>query len=69
MPRVFIGEPVSREEDRYLTAEMEGIKIFYHPSVQIKDGFSEIQIKVKKFLFLSWLEIEGAKAIPVYSEP
>lgn len=68
MPRVFVGEPVSREGDRYLTAEMDGIKIFYHPSVQIKDGFSEIHIKVKKFLFLSWLEIEGAKAIPVYSE-
>jgi hypothetical protein len=66
VPRVFIGEPVER--DRYLTAEMDGIKIFYHPSVQIKAGFSEIQIKVRRFLFLAWLEIEGAKAIPVYSE-
>jgi len=36
--------------------------------VQIKAGFSEISIKARKFLFLAWLEIEGAKAIPVISE-
>jgi hypothetical protein len=63
-----VGEPVRRGESKYLTAEVGGIRIFYSPGMQIKDGFSEIQIKIKRFLFLAWLEIEGAKAIPVFSK-
>jgi len=47
---------------------MDGIKIFYSPILRVRPGFSEIQIKVKRFLFLTWLEIEGAKAIPVFNE-
>jgi hypothetical protein len=54
--------------DKYLTAEMEGIKIFYPPGLRIKKGFDEIHIKMRKFLFLSWLEVEGAQAIPLYNQ-
>ena len=68
MPRVSIGEPDRQGKDKYLTAEMDGIKIFYPPSLRVRPGFSEIQIKVKRFFFLNWLEIEGAKAIPVINE-
>jgi len=68
VPRVSIGEPACRGKDKYLTAEIDGIKIFYPSSLRVRPGFSEIHIKAKKFLFLTWLEIEGAKAIPVFSE-
>jgi len=68
VPRVSIGEPACQGTDKYLTAEMDGIKIFYPPSLRVRPGFSEIHIEVKRFLFLTWLEIEGAKAIPVFNE-
>jgi hypothetical protein len=68
VPSVFIGEPACQGRDKYLTAEMDGIKIFYSPNLRVRPGFSEIHIDVKRFLFLAWLEIEGAKAIPVFNE-
>jgi len=69
VPRVLTGPPVSREKAvEYLTAEVDGIKIYYPPALQIKHGFSEIQIRLKRFLFLAWLEAEGAKAISIVNK-
>jgi len=68
VPTVFTGEPSCQGRDKYLTAEIDGIKIFYPPSLQVRPGFSEIHIKVRRFLLLTWLEIEGAKAVPVINE-
>ena len=63
------GAPASEGANgKYLTAELEGITIFYPPSLRIKNGFSEIGIKIRKFLFLTWLELEGARAVPFGSK-
>jgi len=69
VPRVLTGAPVSGEKaGKYLTSEVDGIKIYYPPGLQIKQGFSEIRIRLKRFLFVAWLEAEGAKAIPVFDK-
>jgi len=66
---VLAGAPVSqRNTNRYLITRMDGVTIYYPRSLQIKNGFSEIRIKARKSLFFTWLELEGAKAIPVVCE-
>jgi len=60
-----MGEPVSPDRIRYLITEVDGINVFHPPGLLIKEGFSQIRISVRKFLFWAWLEVEGAKAIPV----
>ena len=59
---------MSSERNNYLTAELNNIIIFYPPDLKIKAGFPEIHIKLRTFLFMAWLELEGAKAIPVVSK-
>lgn len=65
IPKVSVGEPA--EKEKYLVAEIEGIHVYYPPNLQVKEGFSEVRIKMKKSLLWGWLEIEGAKATAVYS--
>ncbi|MDR3590076.1 MAG: hypothetical protein P4N41_10510 [Negativicutes bacterium] len=41
----------------------------YHSStVGVKTGFSAVRIRLRKLLFWGWLELEGAKAVPVTQE-
>jgi hypothetical protein len=44
------------------------INIYTSPNLQPKSEEVAIRIKLRRFLFWKWLEIEGAKAIPVYGE-
>jgi hypothetical protein len=37
------------------------LKIYYSPKIEIKEGYNEIIIKLQKFLFFKWLELEGAR--------
>jgi len=57
----------AREEGgEFLTAERNGVKLFFSPLLRVKTGHAHIQIVLKGLLFWHWLELEGAGAIPVY---
>jgi hypothetical protein len=62
---ILTGEPLSSEKIQYLMTEVNGVRVFYPSGLLIKEGFSEIRVFARKFLFWTWLEIEGAKSIPV----
>jgi len=49
--------------------EVDGITVYLAPGLGLKHGHNRILIVLKRFLFLAWLELEGAKAIPVYDSP
>jgi hypothetical protein len=59
-----MGEPKS-DREKYLTGNVRDVNIYYPPNLKPKNGFSEIRIRTKNFLFFTWLELEGAKAIVV----
>lgn len=42
-----------------------GIIVWYHPKLQIQQGYRSIVIHVKRFLFHQWLIIEGAQGMAV----
>lgn len=66
MPTVSTGKPTVVEN--YLTETVDGLTIYYNPRVEMKPGHRAITVKLKKLLFLRWLELEGARAITVYEQ-
>ena len=66
MPTLSLGEPINTEG--YLTQQVNGVTIYYHEHLQTKPGHESITVRLKKFLFLNWLELEGARSTPVYEQ-
>lgn len=42
-------------------AEIETIKVYYPNKLKVKQGYSDIRIHLKKFLFWGFIELEGAQ--------
>ncbi len=64
LPVITLGPPT--EPDQYNRVSIEDITVFYAPNIQPKADYPSMVIRVKKMLFWSWLEIEGAKPIASY---
>jgi len=62
VPRIYAGAPGS-DENTYRLGRMAGVRIFYSPRLRAKSNSNNIRIRMKRFLFLRWLEIEGASSI------
>ena len=45
---------------------VDDIIIWYHPKLQIQQGYQSIVIHVKRFLFHQWLTIEGAQGMAIF---
>lgn len=67
MPKICLSK-TDKADHRYLTTEVDGIRIHYPEDLRIKEGFTHIKIRLRRFLFWSWLEMEGARGTTVYSE-
>jgi hypothetical protein len=39
------------------------VRVFYPARLQVKRDESLIRIRLRKFMLMSWLELEGARAI------
>ncbi|WP_170233094.1 hypothetical protein [Sporomusa termitida] len=52
--------------DRYCCLETGSISVYYPATLVTRPGYAAVRIKLKKFLFFKWLEIEGAKALVLY---
>jgi hypothetical protein len=66
VPYIFLGKADETDADELMT-EIDGIKIFYPSNLCVKEGFSKINIRLRRFLFWSWMELDGARAIAVYN--
>jgi len=61
LPTVLAGPPADAHQ--FLVSEERGIRIFYPARLTARPFENRIRITLKKFLFLKWLELEGARAI------
>jgi len=66
VPTLSLGSP--QNIDAYRLTTIDGIKLFHHENLEVRPGHSAIRFKLRKFLFLRWLELEGAKSIALYSK-
>lgn len=61
MPRLLAGPPCG--DHGFMVIHTGDIKIFYPARLSAKPFEEQIRIILRKFLFLKWLELEGARAI------
>jgi hypothetical protein len=68
---ISLGKPSSAEKDQYRFQAVEGVEVYFPPSLEVKQGSTEIRIRVRGFLWFRWLELEGARSVACYtrSEP
>ena len=64
MPTISLGTPTEREN--FVMDTVCGINIYYPKNIGIKPSASRISIKLRKLLFTSWLEMEGAQSKSVF---
>jgi len=62
---IFLGFPA--KENGYHITDIDGIKVYHPSNIEPKQGYDHIRVKLKRFLFWSWLELEGTKSIAVFS--
>jgi len=62
MPRLLTGAP-SGDNDQYLLWQTADVQVFYPARLRVKPDEDRIRIRLRKFAFLSWLELDGARAI------
>ena len=68
VPKIYIREEMDELSSLFLAKWVNGITIYYHPELRVKVGYPKIRFTVKRLLCLEWLELEGAKIIPVFHE-
>lgn len=51
--------------ENYLQTDCDGVRIFYPASLGIKEGHRHILVHLRGFLWWHWLELIGAKALPI----
>lgn len=52
----------------YPFEQIGDIIVWYHPKLQVQQGYDAIAIHMKRFLFHQWLTIEGAQGMSVTRE-
>lgn len=65
IPEITLGQPLTDAEKQFLTVDCQGVRVFYPSRLQIKEGYPHIRISLKRVLWWAWLELSGAKAIPI----
>lgn len=62
VPRIYEGAP-SDNTDHYLLWQDGDVNLFYSVKLRLKPDANCIRIRLRSFLFMKWLELEGARAI------
>ncbi len=62
MPRLLAGEPAG-DTDTYVVWQEGDVRVFHPARLTPKYGQDRIRIRLKGFLFIRWLDLEGARAI------
>jgi hypothetical protein len=61
VPRLLPGAPSGGS--RCLDRVQDGVRVFYDPALRPRADAGQIRIVLKTFLFMRWLELEGARAV------
>jgi hypothetical protein len=61
IPKLLSGPP--SDEGKYMLWQNGKLSVFHPAKLSPKPGRELISIKLKRFLFTSWLELEGARSI------
>ena len=64
MPSICLGPPGETQPGRVET--IDGVTVHLTPGMEVKQGHGHIRVVLRRFLFWTWLELEGAKAVAVY---
>ena len=62
MPRLLPGAP-SGDADPYRVWQAGDVRVFYPVRLQVKPGANRIRIRLRNFLLMQWLELDGARAV------
>jgi len=62
VPRLLTGAP-SGDTDQYQLCQTGDVQVFYPARLQVKRDESLIRIRLRKFMLMRWLELDGARAI------
>jgi len=62
VPRLLTGAP-SGDTDAYLLWKAGDVQVFYPAKLRVRPDEDRIRIRLRGFLFMRWLELEGARAI------
>ncbi|HEX7539744.1 MAG TPA: hypothetical protein VF358_05535 [Syntrophales bacterium] len=62
MPRLLTGAP-SGDTDAYLLWKAGDVQVFYPARLRVKPDEDRIRIRLRGFLLMRWLELEGARSI------
>jgi hypothetical protein len=63
VPLISLGKPRSRENTRFTKLPVDGIDVYFPPMLQAEESCGEIRFRLGRFLFFSWLKIEGVKPL------
>jgi hypothetical protein len=59
---LLAGAP-SGNTEQYLRWQAGDVQVFYPARLRVKPDEDRIRIRLRGFLFMHWLELEGARAI------
>jgi hypothetical protein len=62
VPRLLTGAP-SGNTEQYLQWQAGDVQVFYPARLRVKPDEDRIRIRLRGYLFMRWLELEGARAI------
>jgi len=62
VPRLLTGAPLG-DTEQFLLWQTGDVQVFYPAGLRTKPDESRIRIRLRKFVFLNWLELDGARAI------
>jgi hypothetical protein len=68
VPKIRVGPDRKPPDPAFLTERVNGVTVHYHPQLRVKTGYRKIRFVLRRLLCWQWLELEGAKATPVFDE-
>ena len=66
VPQVNLGRPSEDEAAQYGCQLVEGVEVHVPLGLDLKQGSGELRIRLKGFLGMHWLEVDGAKGVASY---
>ena len=62
IPRICAGAP-GNDKNVYCHVQTANVEIFYSPRLRSKLKSNRLRLRIKRFLFFQWLELEDAGSI------
>jgi hypothetical protein len=63
LPSLSLGRPQPEDADQYQSRRVEEVEVYFPPMLHVKQGSEGIRIRLRRWLCLRWLELDGARGI------